>query len=162
MKTTASKIVNRAEMAQILSPIREQGSRVVLTNGCFDLLHVGHIRYLIGAREQGEYLLVAINSDSSVRKLKGPERPMVPERERAEIVGALECVDWVLLFEEPTVDELLEELRPDVHAKGTDYTELTVPELDTVRSYGGRVAIVGDPKDHSSGDLIQRVIDLEH
>ena len=97
-----------------------------------------------------------------MRKLKGPERPLVPEKERAEIVGALECVDWVVLFEEPTVDKLLEELRPDVHAKGTDYTELTVPELDTVRSYGGRVAIVGDPKDHSSGDLIQRVIDLEN
>ena len=162
MKTNTSKMVNRAEAAQILSRIRKKGSRVVLTNGCFDLLHVGHIRYLIGAREQGEYLLVAVNSDSSVRKLKGSERPIVPERERVEIVGALECVDWVVLFEEPTVDRLLEELRPDVHAKGTDYTERTVPELDTVRSYGGRVAIVGDPKDHSSGDLIQRVIDLEH
>jgi rfaE bifunctional protein nucleotidyltransferase chain/domain len=134
----------------------------VLTNGCFDLLHVGHIRYLLGAREKGEYLLVAVNSDSSVRALKGSGRPIVPERERVEIIGALECVDWVVLFEEPTVDKLLEELRPAIHAKGTDYTEQTVPELDTVRSYGGRVAIVGDPKDHSSGDLIQRVVDLEH
>lgn len=162
MKTSTSKIVNRAEAAQISSRIRKKGSRIVLTNGCFDLLHVGHIRYLIGAREQGEYLFVAINSDSSVRKLKGSGRPISPERERVETVGALECVDWVVLFEETTVDRLLEELRPDVHAKGTDYTERTVPELDTVRSYGGRVAIVGDPKDHSSGDLIQRVIDLGH
>jgi rfaE bifunctional protein nucleotidyltransferase chain/domain len=162
MKTSTSKIVNREEATQILSRIREKGSRVVLTNGCFDLLHVGHIRYLLGAREKGEYLLVAVNSDSSVRALKGSGRPIVPERERIEIIGALECVDWVVLFEEPTVDKLLEELRPAIHAKGTDYTEQTVPELDTVRSYGGRVAIVGDPKDHSSGDLIQRVVDLEH
>jgi rfaE bifunctional protein nucleotidyltransferase chain/domain len=162
MKTSTSKIVNREEATRILSRIRGKGSRVVLTNGCFDLLHVGHIRYLLGAREKGEYLLVAVNSDSSVRALKGSGRPIVPERERVEIIGALECVDWVVLFEEPTVDKLLEELRPAIHAKGTDYTEQTVPELDTVRSYGGRVAIVGDPKDHSSGDLIQRVVDLEH
>jgi len=162
MKTSTSKIVNREEATRILSRIRGKGSRVVLTNGCFDLLHVRHIRYLLGAREKGEYLLVAVNSDSSVRALKGSGRPIVPERERVEIIGALECVDWVVLFEEPTVDKLLEELRPAIHAKGTDYTEQTVPELDTVRSYGGRVAIVGDPKDHSSGDLIQRVVDLEH
>ncbi|MFH1574625.1 MAG: adenylyltransferase/cytidyltransferase family protein, partial [Acidobacteriota bacterium] len=131
--------------------------KVVLANGCFDLIHVGHIRYLEGARAEGDVLIAAVNSDASVRLLKGEGRPLQPQSERAEIVASLESVDYVHIFNSPTVDALLRELQPDVHAKGTDYTPDTVPERETVRAYGGRVAIVGDPKNHATRDLIDRL-----
>ena len=130
---------------------------VVFTNGAFDLIHVGHIRYLEGAARLGDFVICAINSDESVRRLKGPSRPVLPQDERLEIVAALECVDWVTLFDEPNVERLLLALEPDIHAKGTDYTEDTVPEVETVRSYGGKVAITGDPKDHNTTDIIARI-----
>jgi len=136
---------------------RRRGSRIVLANGCFDLFHVGHIRYLAGAKALGDVLIVGINSDEQVRKLKGANRPFMPESERAEIITALKFVDYVTIFDEPTVTELLRAVRPDFHAKGTDYTTETVPEREIVREYGGKVAIVGDPKDHSSTDLIKLV-----
>ena len=136
---------------------RETGARVVLANGCFDVLHVGHIRYLAGACELGDVLVVGINSDEQVARLKGPDRPVMSAAERAEIVASLEPVTYVTIFDEPTVTELLLALKPDVHAKGTDYTEETVPERAVVRSYGGRVAIVGDPKDHSTSEILSRL-----
>jgi len=129
----------------------------VLANGCFDILHAGHVRYLEGARALGDVLVVGINSDEQVAKLKGTGRPVLPERERAELVASLQAVDLVTIFSEPTVSELLLAIKPDVHAKGTDYTEETVPERDVVRSYGGRVAIVGDPKDHSTSEILKKV-----
>jgi rfaE bifunctional protein nucleotidyltransferase chain/domain len=131
---------------------------VVLANGVFDLFHVGHVRYLQGARAEGDFLVVAINGDDSARRLKGPGRPFLPSAERAEILAALECVDRVLVFEEPDVGRVLRALRPDVHAKGTDYTTDSVPERDVTRSLGGRTAIVGDPKDHSSTDLLRSIL----
>ena len=137
---------------------RGQGKRVVLANGCFDLLHVGHVRYLEGARALGDVLLVAINDDVSVRRLKGPGRPIMPAVERAELLAALTAVDAVVVFEGDTVDALVRRLRPDVHAKGTDYTVDSVPERETVRAAGGRVAIAGDPKDHSTRDLISDIV----
>jgi rfaE bifunctional protein nucleotidyltransferase chain/domain len=130
---------------------------IVLANGCFDVLHAGHVRYLEGARALGDILVVGVNSDSEVAKLKGEGRPIMPQAERAEIVAALEAVDLVTIFDEPTVTELLLAVKPDVHAKGTDYTEETVPERDVVRSYGGHVAIVGDPKDHSTSEILRKV-----
>lgn len=136
---------------------RRQGAKIVLANGCFDLFHVGHIRYLAGAKELGDILIVGINSDEQVRKLKGANRPFMPERERAEIVSALRFVNFVTIFNEPTVEELIRTIRPDFHAKGTDYTSETVPEREIVKECGGKVAIVGDPKDHSSTDFIRRV-----
>ena len=134
---------------------RRGGARVVLANGCFDILHVGHVRYLEGARALGDLLVVGINSDEQVRALKGEGRPLVPERERAEVVAALRAVDYVTIFPEPNVEALLRSIRPDIHAKGTDYTEETVPERDVVRSLGGRVAIVGDPKNHSTTEMLE-------
>ena len=128
-----------------------------MANGCFDVLHVGHVRYLAGARELGDVLVVGVNSDEQVARLKGAGRPILPEIERAEIVAALESVTYVTVFTEPTVEELLLTLKPDVHAKGTDYTVDSVPERDVVRSYGGRVAIVGDPKDHSTSAILARL-----
>ncbi|MBM3802095.1 MAG: D-glycero-beta-D-manno-heptose 1-phosphate adenylyltransferase [Acidimicrobiia bacterium] len=142
----------------VVVALKASGKIVVLANGCFDLLHVGHIRYLQGARELGDALVVGLNSDESVRRLKGPQRPLMPEGERAEILSALECVDHIVIFQEPTVEALLLALKPDVHCKGTDYTEESVPEREIVRSYGGRVAIAGDPKDHSTRDLIQAIL----
>ncbi|MEP6920493.1 MAG: adenylyltransferase/cytidyltransferase family protein [bacterium] len=133
---------------------RATGARVVLANGCFDVLHVGHVRYLEGAKALGDLLVVGINSDRQVAHLKGAGRPIMGERERAEIIAALEAVDLVTIFDEPTVTDLLLAIRPDIHAKGTDYTEETVPEREIVRSYGGRVAIVGDPKNHSTSQLL--------
>lgn len=130
---------------------------IVLANGVFDLFHVGHLRYLEGAATEGDVLVVAINSDQSTRAYKGPTRPYVPEDERAEIVGALACVDHVIVFDEPNVVNILETLKPNVHAKGTDYTTETVPERHVVQSYGGRVAITGDPKDHSTTDIAGRL-----
>ena len=138
---------------------RRLGKRIVLANGCFDLLHVGHARYLAAARELGDVLLVALNSDASVRRLKGVGRPLMSAGERAELLTAFAAVDAVVVFEEDTVDALIRVIRPDVQAKGTDYTEATVPERETVRAAGGRVAIAGDPKDHSSRDLIQIIVE---
>ncbi len=128
-----------------------------MTNGCFDFFHVGHIRYLAGAKALGDYLVVAVNSDDQVRRLKGATRPLMPERERAEIISAIRFVDYVTIFPAPTVEELIRALRPDFHAKGTDYTIETVPERAVVAECGGKVMIVGDPKNHSSTDLIQKV-----
>jgi rfaE bifunctional protein nucleotidyltransferase chain/domain len=130
---------------------------VVFANGCFDVLHAGHVRYLQSAKSLGDLLVVGVNSDDQVAEQKGAGRPILPQRERAEIVAALESVDLVTIFAEPTVEALLLALRPDVHAKGTDYTEETVPEREVVKSFGGRVAIVGDPKDHSTSELIGRL-----
>lgn len=144
-------------MAELVSADRAQKLRIAFANGAFDLLHVGHVRYLEGAKREGDRLVVAINSDASVRGLKGPNRPVLPESDRAELVAALRAVDYVVIFDEPTVTPLLELLKPDVHCKGTDYTVDTVPERDTVRAYGGRIAIVGDPKDHSTSDLLSRL-----
>lgn len=148
------KIVTRQELATRVAEWRRQGEQIVLTNGCFDLLHVGHIRYLAGAKALGGKLVVAMNSDSSVRRLKGEGRPVMPEAERAEIVAALADVDAVVIFDEPDVRPLIREIRPDVQAKGTDYTRETVPERDEVRACGGRVEIVGDPKDHSTTKIL--------
>ncbi len=151
-----TNILSRAEMVERVEFERRNGSRIILANGCFDLIHVGHIRYLAGAKELDGFLVVGINSDRQVMSLKGPGRPVIPEGERAEIIASLRPVDAVTIFDEPTVEELILAIRPDVHAKGTDYTTENVPEREIVRSYGGLVAIVGDPKDHSSSDLIQR------
>ena len=134
-----------------------QGKKVVLTNGCFDILHVGHLRYLQEARGLGDVLVVAVNSDKSMRLIKDPGRPVLAENERVALVSALRCVDHVVLFDEPDVSRVLEVLRPAIHAKGTDYTEASVPEGALVRELGGRVAIVGDPKDHSSTELIANI-----
>ena len=155
--SAATRILDRESLLDRVRVEREGGKRIVLTNGCFDVLHAGHVRYLQGAREFGDYLVVAINSDEQVKKLKGDGRPILGERDRAELVAALEVVDAVTIFPEATVEELLLAMRPDVHAKGTDYTENTVPERETVKSYGGQVAIVGDPKNHSTSDLISKV-----
>lgn len=152
-----SLILDRDEIVERITELRAQGQTVVLTNGCFDVLHAGHVRYLAGARALGDVLVVAVNSDQQVRALKGEGRPIQPQLERAELIASLEVVDLVTIFDEPTVTELLLALKPDVHAKGTDYTEETVPERDVVRSYGGRVAIVGDPKDHSTSELLKKV-----
>jgi len=150
-------ILSREDLGHRIAEARESGARIVLANGCFDVLHVGHIRYLAGARELGDMLVVGINSDEQVAIQKGPARPVLPATERAEIVAALESVTYVTIFDEPTVEQLLLTLKPDVHAKGTDYTTESVPERDVVRSYGGQVAIVGDPKDHSTTEIIARV-----
>jgi D-glycero-beta-D-manno-heptose 1-phosphate adenylyltransferase len=135
---------------------RAAGEKIILTNGCFDLVHVGHVRYFRAAKALGGKVIVAVNSDASVRQLKGEGRPRVSERERAEVLAALQDVDAVTIFDSLDVRELIRLLRPDIHAKGTDYTEETVPERDVVIACGGRVAIVGDPKDHSSTELLRR------
>ena len=150
------KIMNAAQLAEQADRWREAGEKIILTNGCFDLLHVGHVRYLRAARELGGKLVVALNSDSSARALKGEGRPRVPEAERAEILAALQDVDAVTIFDEPDVRNLVRLLRPDIHAKGTDYTAENVPERDVVIACGGRVAIVGDPKDHSTTEMLRR------
>jgi rfaE bifunctional protein nucleotidyltransferase chain/domain len=153
-----AKIHEAGELERRLASERKRGRRIVFANGCFDLLHAGHIRYLEGARELGDLLVVGINSDASVLKLKGAGRPLQPERERAEIIASLECVNHVVVFDDLTVDRMLSALKPHIHAKGTDYTAETVPERETVSSYGGSVAIVGDPKSHSSRDLIGTIL----
>jgi len=149
--------VDRPRLQEGIVAAKKDGRRIVFANGCFDVLHVGHVRYLEGAKALGDVLVVAVNSDEQVRQQKGEGRPLIPQDQRAEIVSALAAVDFVTIFDEPTVAELLLALKPDVHAKGTDYTEDTVPERDVVRSYGGRVAIAGDPKDHSSSEMIEKV-----
>jgi len=157
MRDAESKIVTREQLGRVLAEHRQRGATIVLANGCFDALHVGHIRYLEAARREGDVLVVAVNSDSSVCALKGSGRPILPERARAALVGALRVVDFVVLFSEPNVETLLEELRPDVHAKGTDYTADSVPERATSARLGIRVAIVGDPKDHSTRGFLETV-----
>lgn len=153
----ASRVLERNRLIARVAIARRRGGRVVFANGCFDVLHVGHIRYLEAARALGDLLVVGINSDEQVRRLKGEGRPFVSERERAEVVAGLRAVDLVTIFTEPTVEALLLAIRPEIHAKGTDYTEESVPERQVVLSYGGRVAIVGDPKDHSSTQMLSRV-----
>lgn len=135
------------------------GKKVVLSNGCFDILHVGHVRYLQDARALGDVLVVAINSDSSMRQIKDSGRPILSQEERVALVSALRCVDYVVVFDEPDVSRVLDLLRPSIHAKGTDYTEQTVPERDKVLSYGGAVRITGDPKNHSTRDIIERILE---
>jgi len=151
------EVVERDELATRITRDRANGLTIAFANGCFDLLHVGHVRYLQAASREADRLIVAINDDESVRRLKGDGRPILSAADRAEMVAALRGVDYVVIFHEPTVAALLQQLRPDVHCKGTDYTVDTVPERDIVRAYGGRVAIVGDPKDHSTRDLLARV-----
>ena len=153
----AEKIYNRGSLSDQVQRWREQGESIILANGGFDLLHVGHVRYLHGAKALGGKLVVAVNSDSSLRRLKGEGRPLMPAQERAEILAAMEDVDAIVIFEEPDVRALLRELHPDVHAKGTDYTRDSVPERDEVLAYGGRVEIVGDPKDHSTTSLLAQM-----
>src|SRR6266403_2480743 len=152
-----SRIVKRSDLITIVEKERRSGKRIVLANGCFDLLHVGHVRYLAAAKALGDLLIVGINSADPARRLKGEGRPLLPQDHRAEIISSIETVDLVTIFSEPTVEELLLALKPDFHAKGTDYTEDSVPERDVVRSFGGRVVIVGDSKDHSSSSIIEAV-----
>lgn len=154
MSESAAKILSRPELRARVAEWRHNGEPIVLANGCFDLLHVGHVRYLQGAKALGGRLIVGINSDASVRQLKGEGRPLMPAEERAEIIAALADVDAVVIFDEPDVRGLIRELHPDVQAKGTDYTRDTVPERDAVLAYGGRVEIVGDPKDHSTSNFL--------
>ena len=151
-----TKVVSREKLLEAAAHQKATGKRIVFANGAFDLLHVGHVRYLEAARREGDWLAVAVNSDRSVERGKGKGRPILPEAERAEIVSALACVDAVVLFDEDSPASLLSELEPDVHAKGTDYEAETVPERGVVAAYGGRTVIVGDPKDHATTDLIAR------
>ena len=152
----AEKVITREALAARVAADRRAGLTIAFANGCFDLLHVGHVRYLQAAAAEADRLIVAINDDAAAGT-KGPGRPLLRADDRAEIVAALRGVDYVVIFPEPTVAPLLTLLRPDVHCKGTDYTAETVPERETVRSYGGRIAIVGDPKDHSTRDLLSRI-----
>jgi rfaE bifunctional protein nucleotidyltransferase chain/domain len=157
MRSAQSKVHTREFVRTAVGKLQRQGKRVVLANGCFDTLHVGHVRYLAGAKQEGDVLVVAINADSSVRGLKGPGQPILDERARAQLVGSLRDVDFVLLFAEPNVEALLEQLRPSVHAKGTDYTVDSVPERAVSDRLGIRVAIVGDPKEHSTRAFLDAV-----
>jgi rfaE bifunctional protein nucleotidyltransferase chain/domain len=152
---STNKILSRDQLRQRVAEWRQRAEPVTLANGTFDLLHVGHIRYLHAAKQLGGRLVVAVNSDESTHALKGEGRPIMPAEERAEILAALADVDAVVIFSEPDVRAIIREIRPDIHAKGTDYTADTVPEADEVRAYGGRVAIVGDRKDHSATDIIR-------
>ena len=151
------QIVSQSELEELVAADRAKGRTIALANGCFDILHVGHVRYLRGAVAEADRLVVAINDDRSVTALKGPGRPILSADERAELVAALGAVDYVVIFSTSTVAELLDALRPDVHCKGTDYTVETVPEREVVRAYGGRTAIVGDPKAHSTRNLLNTV-----
>lgn len=162
MRKAESKILSRQALVSQLNDSRQQNKRIVLANGCFDTLHVGHSRYLASARQQGDILIVGVNSDASVRKLKGPGRPVLDESARALLVAALRSVDYVVIFGEPNVEALLEELRPHVHAKGTDYTADSVPEREVAARLGIQVAIVGDPKDHSTRDLFDSISKAPH
>ena len=155
--SAAAKVLAREVLAERIRAERAAGRTVALANGLFDLLHVGHLRYLEGAKAEADRLVVALNADASARALKGEGRPLVPEGERAELVAGFACVDWVTIFSERTVEPLLRALRPDVHCKGTDYTAETVPEREVARELGIRVAIVGDSKDHATTDLLARL-----
>ena len=152
-----ARILDRNRLIARVAIAKRNGARIVFANGCFDVVHVGHIRYLEAARNLGDMLIVGVNSDDQVAIQKGDGRPFVSERERAEIIAALRCVDAVSIFPEPTVEALLLAIKPDVHAKGTDYTEESVPERAVVLSFGGRIAIVGDPKDHSTTEMLKRL-----
>ena len=156
---TERKILDLPNLLRLVAEHRARKEKIVLTNGCFDVLHVGHVRYLQGAKALGDVLIVAVNSDASMRGIKDRGRPLMPENARARLVAALGCVDYVTVFDDATVAPLLNVLHPDIHAKGTDYSLETVPEREVVRAYGGEVAIVGDPKDHSTHDLIRRVLE---
>lgn len=153
------RVVDVDELAALLERERADGRTVAFANGCFDILHVGHVRYLQGAAAEADRLIVAVNDDGSVRELKGPGRPIMKAADRAELVAAVRGVDYVVIFGDRTVGALLQRLRPDVHCKGTDYTVDSVPEREIVAAYGGRTAIVGDPKDHSTTDLLSRIAD---
>jgi D-glycero-beta-D-manno-heptose 1-phosphate adenylyltransferase len=162
MREAVSKVIPRDVLQHKLAEHKRRGERIVFTNGCFDTLHVGHVRYLEGARREGDVLIVGVNADDSVGALKGHGRPVLDENARALLVAALRCVDYVVLFTESNVERLLEELRPDVHAKGTDYTAQTVPERAIAARLGIRVAIVGDPKDHSTKAFLESVRQAPH
>lgn len=154
----SSKTISRKDVQSLGEGLRQAGHRVVLANGCFDLLHVGHIRYLEGARRQGSVLVVGVNSDRSVRELKGEGRPLLAAPARAELLASLEAVDYVVVFDELTAEQVLRDLRPDVHCKGTDYTQATVPERGIVQEWGGEVRIVGDEKSHSTREVLARIL----
>lgn len=156
-RRAASKVTSLEALKEICAEARRTKKTIAFANGCFDLLHVGHTRYLQGARAEGDILIVGINADASVRKLKGENRPLQNQDDRALLVAALHCVDWVVIFPEDTVENLLLALKPDLHCKGTDYTLDTVPERAVVKSYGGRIAIVGDAKDHNTSTLLARL-----
>ncbi len=159
MTVAAERKLLALDEARVLAGgMRAAGKRVVVANGAFDLLHVGHVRYLAAARSLGDVLFVAVNSDLSVRASKGPLRPVVPEAERVELLAHLDCVDWIVLFDERTVAEVLRALRPHVHAKGTDYTPESVPEREVVAEWGGETAICGDPKGHATTDLVAEIL----
>jgi rfaE bifunctional protein nucleotidyltransferase chain/domain len=162
MRKAQEKIVSREKLVSLLGVAMRRGMHIVLANGVFDTLHVGHTRYLAAAKAEGDLLIVAVNSDSSVRHLKGPGRPILDEQARALLVAALRDVDYVVIFSEPNVEKLLEELRPDVHAKGTDYSTDSVPERAVAARLGIRVAIVGDPKDHSTRSLLDAIRKAPH
>ena len=151
------KVLTLQALRLVVEKFKQARKTVVFANGCFDLLHVGHIRYLEGARSLGDLLIVGLNSDESVRQLKGPERPLMAEGDRAEILSAISFVDYIVIFGEPNAERLLLQIQPDIHCKGTDYTLENVPEREVVLSYGGKVAIVGDPKDHSTRELLSRI-----
>jgi rfaE bifunctional protein nucleotidyltransferase chain/domain len=155
--SVSEKILGRREAEALLGRAGRGGKTLALANGCFDLVHVGHVRYLQGAKAEADLLLVAVNADASVRRLKGEGRPLQCEDDRAEILASLACVDFVTVFPEDTVVPLIEALEPDVHCKGTDYAPDTVPERDAVKAHGGRVAIVGDPKDHATTEILRRI-----
>jgi D-glycero-beta-D-manno-heptose 1-phosphate adenylyltransferase len=155
MRSAEAKIISRVEASRVADRLRAQGQHIVFANGCFDILHVGHVRYLAGARAEGDVLIVGVNADSGVKGLKGPGRPVLEERARALLVASLRMVDYVVIFPEANVEMLLGELRPHIHAKGTDYTAETVPEKAIADRLGIRVAIVGDPKRHSTRELLQ-------
>ncbi len=152
------KLRTLSQLKRIVSDARKKGRIIVLANGGFDLVHAGHVRYLEAAKAEGDLLIVALNSDRSLRKLKGPGRPILPEAERAEIIAAFACVDCVTIFDEPNVERILKALKPDVHAKGSDYTKASVPERATVLAYGGRIAIAGGPKIRSASEVIPRIV----
>jgi len=153
----AVKIVPRSKLAERIREVRAEGRTLAMANGLFDLLHVGHLRYLRGARAEADLLLVAVNSDASARRLKGPTRPITTVEERAELLAGFSCVDLVTVFEEDSVEPLLREVRPDVHCKGTDYTVESVPEAAVARELGIRIAIVGDPKNHATSEIVERL-----
>ena len=153
-----NKFKTLSQLRKIVGSERNKGKTIVLANGCFDLIHAGHVRYLREAKRRGDILVVALNSDSSVRKLKGKGRPILPERERAEILASFSDVDYLVIFDEPNVEKILLALKPDIHAKGSDYTKKSVPERKTVLGYGGKIAIAGGPKIRSTSEVIPRII----
>jgi len=157
--TLEKKLRTFDEIAEIIKNLKIKGKKIVFANGCFDLIHGGHISYLEEAKKKGDVLIVAVNSDKSVRLLKGENRPIIPEQERCEILSAMWMVDYIFLFDDKTCDNILAKLKPDVHAKGTDYTKETVPERETVLSYGGEVFIAGDPKENATKDIIKLILE---